>query len=298
VAGLVDDRNRLIDRVAASLPVRVDARDDGSVILRTASGLTLVDRTAREISFSPSPLVTPNMSFSDGAGALSGLSLSGIDITPGGTGVQRIEDGALAAAFALRDADVPAFQERIDSLAAELAFRLDEPAIDGTRPPGAAGIFAADGAAITPGYAPGLARDIELNPLLDPESGNPALLRDGLGSAGPGPAGADALPRAFLKALDAAAGYPLPGAATEISFTERVASAGEAVSTARVSAETRKAEVDASRATLAAVESERLGVDTDAELQELLVLEQAYAANARVIEVASRMLDDITGVTR
>lgn len=32
------------------------------------------------------------------------------------------------------------------------------------------------------------------------------------------------------------------------------------------------------------------GVDTDAELQALLVIEQAYAANARMIEVADEMM--------
>jgi flagellar hook-associated protein 1 FlgK len=36
------------------------------------------------------------------------------------------------------------------------------------------------------------------------------------------------------------------------------------------------------------------GVDTDQELQNLLVLEQAYAANARVIQAAEEMLDIVT----
>jgi flagellar hook-associated protein 1 FlgK len=33
------------------------------------------------------------------------------------------------------------------------------------------------------------------------------------------------------------------------------------------------------------------GVDTDAEMQNLILIEQAYAANARVIETVSAMID-------
>jgi len=33
------------------------------------------------------------------------------------------------------------------------------------------------------------------------------------------------------------------------------------------------------------------GVDTDAEMQSLLLIEQSYAANARVIQTVSDMLD-------
>jgi flagellar hook-associated protein 1 FlgK len=35
------------------------------------------------------------------------------------------------------------------------------------------------------------------------------------------------------------------------------------------------------------------GVDTDAELQRLMIVEQAYAANARVIKTVDEMLDSI-----
>ncbi|MEZ5917889.1 MAG: flagellar basal body rod C-terminal domain-containing protein [Parvularculaceae bacterium] len=42
--------------------------------------------------------------------------------------------------------------------------------------------------------------------------------------------------------------------------------------------------------TLQEAELSRTGVDTDRELQNLLLIEQAYAANARVIEVASQMI--------
>ena len=37
-----------------------------------------------------------------------------------------------------------------------------------------------------------------------------------------------------------------------------------------------------------------LGVDQDREMQRLIQIEQAYAANAQVIQTASRMLDELT----
>jgi flagellar hook-associated protein 1 FlgK len=37
----------------------------------------------------------------------------------------------------------------------------------------------------------------------------------------------------------------------------------------------------------------KTGVDTDAELQKLLVIEQAYAANARVIQTVGEMVDQL-----
>jgi len=49
---------------------------------------------------------------------------------------------------------------------------------------------------------------------------------------------------------------------------------------------------DAALATLRKAELER-GVDTDAEMERLLLIEQAYAANARVVQAAEDMLDQL-----
>jgi len=295
-SALIQEQNRLIDGVALSLPIRVDVRDDGSVLVRTEGGLTLVDRTAREISFNPTPIVTPEMSYD--SGSLSGLTISGVDITPGGGGTQQVAGGALAAAFDLRDSKVPAFQAGLDALAAELAMRLDDPAVDLSRAPGDPGIFLAQGSKITTGYSPGLSGDLRLNPVIDPLSGDPSLLRDGLGTTAVGPEASDMLPRAFLEALRSSQTLPVLGANSPRAFEQRISLNSEQASTLRVDAAKRSAEAETTRSSLAAVESGRLGVDTDAELQKLLALENAYAANARVIDVAQRMLDEITQAAR
>jgi flagellar hook-associated protein 1 FlgK len=43
--------------------------------------------------------------------------------------------------------------------------------------------------------------------------------------------------------------------------------------------------------TMADAELSETGVDVDAQMQELLLIEQTYAANARVIEIASQMIN-------
>ena len=42
---------------------------------------------------------------------------------------------------------------------------------------------------------------------------------------------------------------------------------------------------------MAEAEISETGVDVDQQMQDLLIIEQAYAANARVIEIASNMID-------
>ena len=57
--------------------------------------------------------------------------------------------------------------------------------------------------------------------------------------------------------------------------------------------ETRESFADSLNQTLR-TEELRNGVDTDTEMQQLLVIEQAYDANARIIETISEMLDTLT----
>ena len=116
-ASLVDLRDRLIDRVASIVPIRQHARADGVVELTTAQGLTLADTRAQEIQFTSSPIITAPMRYDGGAGALSGLTLNGVDITPGGPGSQAIAGGALAGQFAIRDDIAPQVSDRADALA-------------------------------------------------------------------------------------------------------------------------------------------------------------------------------------
>ena len=301
-AAMIDERERLVDRVAQNVPIRVSQRAEGMVEVRTAEGLPLADRTARRI------LLTP--------GTGSGLALTpapinappgveGRDVTPGGGGAQSIRGGALAGLFELRDHIVPDFARRLDVLAGDLVTRTQNAAADPTVAPGDYGVFTDTSGNFDPslpGTIPdGLARDIGLNPSVDPASGGaPFRLRDGINQPAPLAQVADpTLIRSILDGLTARTGLPpsVPpglGLGGTLSLAGRAGQIAEATATERVRAEAQVSALGTARETLAGEEGDVLGVDQDREMQRLIQIEQAYAANAQVIQTASRMLDELT----
>ena len=297
-ASLIDLREQLIDQVAAIVPIREQMRAGGVVELTTAQGLVLVDTRAHEIQFTPSPIITAPMRYDDGAGALSGLTLNGVDITPGGSGSQAITGGGMAGQFDIRDRIAPQVSDRADALAADLIGRLAASGLDPTLAPGAPGLFTDDGAAYDPANLVGLAGRIRLNAAVDPGAGgDPALMRDGLGATAPGPAANGDLPRALLDALTAIGSVTtVPGLAAALSFSQAAAGLVELTAFDRVSAEADVAAFSSIRETLASAEAELIGVDTDTELQALIQIEQAFAANVQVIQTAARMLDELLAI--
>ncbi|MEM1298957.1 MAG: flagellar hook-associated protein FlgK [Pseudomonadota bacterium] len=299
VATLIDERERLIDEVSASIPARVHLQDDGSVFLTTTSGLFLLQEQPADLQFTPSPIITAPMTYDPaGTGALSGLTLAGIDITPSNTHPQRLTEGGIAGNFIVRDDIGTEFDSRIDQFAADLIARFEDPAVDPTLAAGDPGLFTDGVAALDLTIVEGLAGRIAVNALADPaQGGDPTRLRDGLQSAGPGPAGSDTIPRALLDTLTA--GRPstaIPGLVGNLSAAQMISGITEATGIRRTSAEAELASLTGARETIALTEAREIGVDTDAELQELIQIEQAFAANIQVIQAASRMLEQITEI--
>ncbi|MEL6773146.1 MAG: flagellar hook-associated protein FlgK [Pseudomonadota bacterium] len=293
---LEDRRETLIDQVNGALPVTVFPEAGGTVSLRTREGALLVGNQARPLTFTPTPIVTPGQAYANGTGALSGISLGGVDITPGGAGSQQPTSGALAGLFTLRDTEIPAFIANLDGAAEDLISRF-EGVTDPTLAPTDAALFSDAGARLTPPPDPGLAGRLTVNPAIDPSTGVPSRLRDGLGATVEGPAGNDSFLRALTDALDTrTTAASTPAAAGNLDFATRLSALSEAASTKRVEAETLRSTTDATRNTLADAEGTTIGVDQDRELENLIRIEQAYAANAQVIRTASAMLDELTSI--
>lgn len=279
--GLEDERQALITRLAQIVPMREHLRHDGRIALFSAGGELLLDLEPARFGFDPAPVVEAGSA--PGAG-LSGLSLRGRPVDPGPDGP--LGGGRLAAAFQIRDVAGPGLQAGLDDLARGLVARFADPQTDPTLAPGAPGLFTdAQSAA---GMAPGLAARIEVNAAVVPAAGGaPARLRDGLGAPSPAEIG-DAT---RLAALGQALQRPqalTPGARAQ-SLAEDVASLLTATSTRRQFHEDASVAATARSRDLEGQVLEQ-GVDTDAEIQRLMLIEQAYAANARVIETADAML--------
>ena len=291
-SAMMDQRQQLIDQIATIVPLREVARDHGQIALFTTGGAVLVDGRAAEFGFTAVGVVEPDMTVA--SGGLSGLTLNGLPIATSGA-YSTISGGSLAANFALRDDLAPAAQARLDAVARDLVERFG--ALDPTLVPGAPGLFSDAGAAFLPANEGGLAQRLSLNAAADPKQGGALWrLRDGLGAATPGPTGNSALLNALQSALAAprqpVSGGFLPGLR---SFAALTADMLSAVGTARLSADT-EASFSAAKAEGLKVQELQGGVDTDREMQDLLQIEKAYAANAKVIQTVDQMLDLLLGI--
>jgi flagellar hook-associated protein 1 FlgK len=224
------------------------------------------------------------------SGALSGISIDGRPVRTDGT-FSPLSGGSLAAAFAVRDDIAVAAQGRADGLAREIVARFQDPAADPSLAPGEAGLFTDGVGPFDPASEEGLAARLSVNALADPARGGDLWrLRTGLGAAAPGPVGDAALLSSLAatsSALRAPASAALPAAG--LSLAGFAAELQSLASRDGLTAETELGFAAARQETLAALER-RGGVDTDQEMQKLLLIEKVYAANARVISVVDDLL--------
>lgn len=291
IASLQDQRQQVVDRIAALVPVREVPRDNGQIALYSTGGAVLIDGTAAVIGFEPVNLVTSYMSLADDT--LSGLTINGQSVrTDGARGALR--GGALGGQFAVRDEHGVAAQAQLDTLARDLIERFEDPAVDPTLTAGDAGLFTDNGAALDPLDQLGLASRLSLNAAVDPQQGGEAWrLRDGINAATQGNVGDATL----LQNLSQALNDPRPVAGGGFGGQAFGAMSLAATLASDIGVERTSAEQVLSFATSRLTElTERQladGVDSDAEIQRLMLVEQAYAANARVIETVDEMMQTL-----
>lgn len=292
-ADLHDQRSLLVDRISTQIPVRELPRDDGAVALVSNGGLLLLDGRPATLDFDPRTPITPDMS---NPIHLSGLSLNGravstLDASSG------IPGGSLEALFEVRDSTAPEATSRLDGLAADLIARFDASDVDTTRIAGAPGLFTDRGAALSTAPTPGLAGRLEINARVLPDSGGDLWrLRDGLGAVMEG-SGADAALLLRYGGTLAKQEPPAYGGLPDIaaSLLGHAASLKSLVSSDRIATDDR---VSFSRISSASLIEGRDGgqVDIDAEMRRLVEIEQAYAANARIVQAVSDMMNRLTEI--
>ncbi len=296
-AALEDQRDRLLEQVSSMIPVKVYKREYGEIAIYAKNGGQLLDGRAFELEFTPTPVVTPDLTLA--GGALSGISVEGVSIdigSPNGGGLY--DGGSLSATFELRDSILPEFADDLDALAEDLILRTQGLAADPTLAVTDAGLFTDDGAAYNPADRLGVALRLAVNPAVDPLNGGEAtLLRDGLAAVTPGDNGESVVLRGLQDALSGIVAAPggslLSGARSAAGFVSELSS----FSLADASRKEEEASFQLGRAIgLAEAETELTGVDTDQELSRLLIVEQTYAANARVIEVVDDLLERLLAI--
>ncbi|WP_322893053.1 MULTISPECIES: flagellar hook-associated protein FlgK [unclassified Yoonia] len=284
-SALVDARQRIIDDIATIVPLREVPRDNGSVALMTTTGATLLDGRAARFGFTGTPTITADMTLA--SGALSGLTLDDRPVDPA-NGIGRLDGGSLGAGFAMRDKTLVEVQSGLDVIAADLIARFQDPAHDPTLAQGAPGVLTDQGGPLDLTDLTGLAGRIAINTAIDSKKGgDPAALRDGLNAAATGLTGDSAQLNRWIDAL-AQHRSDAPGSSSR-SSAGRIADFTAQLGTRRLAAQEAVSFATAKRDSLKQSELAN-GIDTDVELQMLLRVEQAYGANAKVIETVNLLM--------
>jgi flagellar hook-associated protein 1 FlgK len=291
ISALLDERQQLVDQIASIVPVREIPRDLNQIALFTTGGAPLLEGSAATVEFTTTHTVTAEMT--EALGGLSGITVNGRPYKTAGS-ASPLLGGSLGALFALRDDLAVSAQGKLDAVARDLMERFSASGVDPTLATGAPGLFTDAGAAFDPLNEIGLAGRLALNAAADPAQGGALFrLRDGLGAASEGPPGDGTLLNALHSALSEARPLSSTGfVAGTRSFAALTGDLLSDVSSGRLSAESEQSFVSAKLVALTDLEAQN-GIDTDQEMQQLLVIEKNYAANAKVIQAVADMIDTL-----
>lgn len=288
ISSLMDRRQMAVDRIAAIVPVREMDRQNGVIALVSKQGAILIDGPAVTVGFTATPTIMPDMSFV--SGALSGLTINGDPAGPA-HGIGRLDGGTLGVAFTLRDNKLVSAQAGLDAVARDLVERFADPATDPTLTLGMAGLLTDGGLAFDPLNEVGLAGRIAVNAAVDPDQGGDLFrLRDGVGAVAPGPVGDSTRLDAWVAALGAPRALSTGGSPASAAIL--AASYVSGIGAERLAAEEELTFTTARWSVLKQAELAQ-GVDTDIEMQNLLLLEQSYAANARVLQTLDLLISTL-----
>ena len=291
ISALLDQRQRVIDSISAIIPLREVPREGNQIALFSTGGLSLLEGTPARFGFTPSNTITAEMTLA--SGGLSGLTVNGRSVATAGPS-SPILGGRLGALFAVRDDLGVTAQNSLDAMARDLVERFAAPGSDPTLAPGDPGLFTDQGSAFLTVNEVGLAGRITMNAAADPSQGGALFrLRDGLNAATQGPPGVNTLIKGLHLALSAHRALSSTGfVGGNRDFASLAADVLSDASTRRLNADSEASFAAARFTTLSDLEKQG-GVDTDQEMQMLLIIEKNYAANARVIQTVSDMIDTL-----
>ncbi len=300
VTDLLDQRDKLLDSLSEEMGITALTRGDGQTMVLTEGGTTLLDGTkVNYLSFTTTTQIGATVAYNGGAGALSGITVNGVDIAPGSGYTGAIRSGRIAGQFALRDTILPQAQTQIDEIASTLADGFQR--FDATVGAGQSGLFTDGGAAhdrSDPAQVLGLSERITVNALVDPDQGGSLWrIRDGIQAATPGAPGDATQVRSFLDVFDETVGF---SAGAGLQASSRIGSyATEFVGfqgNQRAAFEDRASYQNSVTESLSTQRTNLEGVNVDDELQKMLMFEQTYNASAKVIQAVRDMMDALLAI--
>ncbi len=274
-----DTMDQLIDGISTIVDTRVTKSPSGVVSVYTVGGAALIEGQ-----------FVQDVTFNAGDGTLMAGSQ---DITPLKDGVRGVQQGSLAGLSELKRDIIPRFGAQLDDYARGLitAFEM----ADQSLMPGQPGLFTDNGSAYDVANLAGLAGRIQVNESVS-YAGDAEVwrMRDGLGATAPGDAADANQVDGFVAAIDQPLGAsPASGLPAFVSVKDFAAEMITSQSTARFRAENDfKAAASAAEVVNAARRNSE-GVSIDDEMQRLMLIEQSYAANSRMLSTISEMIDTL-----
>ncbi|MGC8477068.1 MAG: flagellar hook-associated protein FlgK [Acetobacteraceae bacterium] len=307
-ADLENQRDAQVAGLSQQLAVNTLVQPNGDMLITTASGTELPTHgPADPLSTAPAN-VQPGSTYP--GGGIPAVMLGGVDVTAALTG------GQIGANLTLRDSTLPTDQAELDEFAQNLAGRF---AAQGlalfTDASGA--VPAGGGVPVQAGYV-GFSATIQVNPAV---SATPSLVRDGTTAIAGSPSGASAFtpnpasgPAGFSTLITRVLDFTLgadaqPGVSQPASNTTGLGATGTlaapyapqptlgSIATALVGAQSAaSASVSAQLSTEQGVQTtlegqltSQSGVNMDTQMSQMIALQNAYGANAKVIAAVQAM---------
>ena len=292
-ADFENQRDAAVTTLSQLVDVKLLQQPNGDVLVTTSAGLPLPTHSAANQLSTSDVNVQPGAAYS--MGTIPPIMLGGIDVT------QQLQGGQIGANIALRDTTLPTDQAELDEFSQNLAGRFNASGLTLFTDP--AGNLSPQSAPPLPvqklyvGFAatiqvdqavqqtPSLVRDGNspalnpnqyagfadvINAVLNSTFGSTPVLRTNTGGLGP--------------AGDLSAPYSAPSTLVGLAATMIAAQAQNSASTSdQLSTE------QAVQTTLSGKLSSQSGVDMDTEMSNMIALQNAYGANAKVIAAVQAM---------
>ncbi|MFT6072422.1 MAG: flagellar hook-associated protein 1 FlgK [Alphaproteobacteria bacterium] len=312
IAGLQDEQERIINSINEIIPINTTFKSNGTVQLSTKTGVNLLDINISKLEFTQTPFVSPEKVYAFAGeepalpynAALSGLTVSGLDLTPTANKIQSISGGRLGGLFQVRDETTVVVQKQLDTIAGHLitAFRDADSTTD-TDLDGVAGdvdsLFTAgdDGADYsTLDGTLGIANNLSINSKIDPDQGGDRRrIRDGVETiAFTGAAGDATLLQSWIGETETFKSFDV---STDLSQSQSIMSAmREFISNSALQHQNKLNNFeyeDGRRNSLLDIRDNLEGINIDEQTQQALFLQKIYQANAVLLRTVDEMMETI-----
>ena len=294
VSSAEDTRDSIVTQLAQQIGVSTITAANGSELIYTDSGVTLFQDTPRTVSFTATPTLV------DGANGAP-VTVDGVPIT-GPNSPMPIQSGALAGYAALRDTLAPQYQAQLDQIAGGLINAFSESDQSGAGLPSLPGLFTTPGATSLPSTSStsattGLAANIEVNPTVE---GNPTLVRDGgiNGSAyvynTTDSASYTGRIQQLIGQISATQSFdPSAGLGSSSSLSDYANASVSWIQGENQQASDSSSYQNALAAQATSALSNATGVNLDAEMTNMLNLENTYASTAKLLTTVTSMFSSL-----